>query len=62
MTFPVSRCLDTFSRLPSMAERRKAYTQLPDTCPHSDCSPGATCKAVCGDWAAMQKKIKEAKR
>lgn len=53
----ISRCLlpfaTTFAR--SQEAARKAWKELPDTCPHSDCSPGARCKDVCSEWAKGQK-------
>lgn len=54
----ISRCLlpfaTTFARNPEAA--RQAWKELPDTCPHTDCSPNARCKDVCGEWAKGQAK------
>jgi hypothetical protein len=49
----ISRCLWPFVLvfLRSRDEARKYYAALPETCPHSDCSAKANCRAVCSGWA-----------
>lgn len=56
----VSRCLGPFAdRINNLP--RSHWKQLvddqPEACPHSDCSEGAGCRAVCTEYAKMQWKI-----
>jgi len=59
----ISRCLlpfaTTFARNPEAA--RQAWKELPDTCPHTDCSQNARCKDVCSEWAKGQAKPEAAR-
>ena len=54
----VSRCLLPFARefVPDREEMRAKWRDLPETCPHDDCT-ATGCRQVCGEWAAMQFRI-----
>lgn len=54
----VSRCLLPFALLFARDQdaARRAWKELPESCPHNDCSPNARCKDVCSEWAKGQAK------
>lgn len=45
----ISRCITEAHRIAQIPDESKWADEiklLPETCPHSDCSPGASCRAV----------------
>ena len=50
----ITRCQLPFALLyakQGKAAAREAWKQLPEKCPHNDCSPGANCRQACAQLA-----------